>query len=164
MIESPFLTLPKELLYNIFIFLNIPQIVAIKKIHAFSDIQGECDRVISIKLERERNNLDNSAKKYIRDTHYYLAKDLATVIDLPDPYYIQKVFYDRDKEIKSLIPKIDYSMSIEKILGDRIRYDNEFNDFYSAILNFYKENKCNTFPSHPAMISIALERIKLRIK
>ena len=164
MIESPFLTLPKELLYNIFIFLNIPQIVAIKKIHAFSDIQGECDRVISIKLERERNNLDNSAKKYIRDTLYYLAKDLATVIDLPDPYYIQKVFYDRDKEIKSLIPKIDYSMSIEKILGDRIRYDNEFNDFYSAILNFYKENKCNTFPSHPAMISIALERIKLEIK
>tara|TARA_B100000123_G_C25708766_1_gene418856 strand:- start:628 stop:1122 length:495 start_codon:yes stop_codon:yes gene_type:complete len=164
MIESPFLTLPKELLYNIFIFLNIPQIVAIKKIHAFSDIQGECDRVISMKLERERNNLDNSAKKYIRDTLYYLAKDLATVIDLPDPYYIQKVFYDRDKEIKSLIPKIDYSMSIEKILGDRIRYDNEFNDFYSAILNFYKENKCNTFPSHPAMISIALERIKLEIK
>ena len=149
---------------NIFIFLNIPQIVAIKKIHAFSDIQGECDRVISMKLERERNNLDNSAKKYIRDTLYYLAKDLATVIDLPDPYYIQKVFYDRDKEIKSLIPKIDYSMSIEKILGDRIRYDNEFNDFYSAILNFYKENKCNTFPSHPAMISIALERIKLEIK
>ena len=164
MIESPFLTLPKELLYNIFIFLNIPQIVAIKKIHAFSDIQGECDRVISMKLERERSNLDNSAKKYIRDTLYYLAKDLATVIDLPDPYYIQKVFYDRDKEIKSLIPKIDYSMSIEKILGDRIRYDNEFNDFYSAILNFYKENKCNTFPSHPAMISIALERIKLEIK
>ena len=164
MIESPFLTLPKELLYNIFIFLNIPQIVAIKKIHAFSDIQGECDRVISMKLEHERSNLDNSAKKYIRDTLYYLAKDLATVIDLPDPYYIQKVFYDRDKEIKSLIPKIDYSMSIEKILGDRIRYDNEFNDFYSAILNFYKENKCNTFPSHPAMISIALERIKLRIK
>ena len=164
MIESPFLTLPKELLYNIFIFLNIPQIVAIKKIHAFSDIQGECDRVISMKLECERNNLDNSAKKYIRDTLYYLAKDLATVIDLPDPYYIQKVFYDRDKEIKSLIPKIDYSMSIEKILGDRIRYDNEFNDFYSAILNFYKENKCNTFPSHPAMISIALERIKLEIK
>ena len=132
MIESPFLTLPKELLYNIFIFLNIPQIVAIKKIHAFSDLQGECDRVISMKLECERNNLDNSAKKYIRDTLYYLAKDLATVIDLPDPYYIQKVFYDRDKEIKSLIPKIDYSMSIEKILGDRIRYDNEFNDFYSA--------------------------------
>ena len=164
MIDSPFLTLPKELLYNIFIFLNIPQIVAIKKIHAFSDIQGECDRVISMKLECERNNLDNSAKKYIRDTLYYLAKDLATVIDLPDPYYIQKVFYDRDKEIKSLIPKIDYSMSIEKILGDRIRYDNEFNDFYSAILNFYKENKCNTFPSHPAMISIALERIKLEIK
>ena len=164
MIDSPFLTLPKELLYNIFIFLNIPQIVAIKKIHAFSDIQGECDRVISMKLERERSNLDNSAKKYIRETLYYLAKDLATVIDLPDPYYIQKVFYDRDKEIKSLIPKIDYSMSIEKILGDRIRYDNEFNDFYSAILNFYKENKCNTFPSHPAMISIALERIKLEIK
>mgnify|MGYP000284758620 FL=1 len=142
MIESPFLTLPKELLYSIFIFLNIPEIVAIKKIHAFSDIQGECDRVISLKLECERNNLDNSAKKYIMDTLYYLAKDLATVIDLPDPYYIQKVFYDRDKEIKSLIPKIDYNMSIEKILGDRIKYDNDFNDFYSSILNFYKENKC----------------------
>ena len=164
MIESPFLTLPKELLYNIFIFLNIPQIVAIKKIHAFSDIQGECDRVISMKLEHERSNLDNSAKKYIRETLYYLAKDLATVIDLPDPFYIQKVFYDRDKEIKSLIPKIDYNMSIEKILGDRIKYDNDFNDFYSSILNFYKENKCNTFPSHPVIISLALERIKLEIK
>lgn len=159
MISSPFLDIPKELLEYIFHFLDIQHVVSIKKLHPFTSIQGECDRSITKKLDIERVNHDSHSKFYIRQTLTFLAKDLATVIDLPDPYYIQKIFYDRDKEIKQLIPKIDYNMNIETILANRIKYDKNFNDFYESILRFYKENKCNTFPSHPIIISTLLDKI-----
>lgn len=163
MISSPFLDIPKELLEYIFHFLDIQHVVSIKKLHPFTSIQCECDRSISKKLDMERVNHDSHSKFYIRQTLTFLAKDLATVIDLPDPYYIQKIFYDRDKEIKQLIPKIDYNMNIESILANRIKYDLEFNDFYESILRFYKENKCNTFPSHPIVISTLLDNIARNI-
>ena len=164
MITSLFLTIPKELLEFIFYFLEINSIVSIKKLHPFTDIQGECDRNIIKKLDIERANHDQNTKNYIRQTLTYLARDLATVIDLPDPYYIQKIFYDRDAEIKSLIPKIDYNMNIETILAHRLKYDKEFNDFYESVLRFYKENKCNTFPTHPVVISIVLDKIQRGIE
>ena len=164
MITSLFLTIPKELLEFIFYFLEINNIVSIKKLHPFTDIQGECDRNIIKKLDIERANHDQNTKNYIRQTLTYLARDLATVIDLPDPYYIQKIFYDRDAEIKSLIPKIDYHMNIETILTHRLKYDKEFNDFYESVLRFYKENKCNTFPTHPVVISIVLDKIQRGIE
>ena len=163
MISSPFLDIPKELLENIFHFLDIQHVVSIKKMHPFTNIQCECDRSIKKKLDVERVNHDFHSKYYIRQTLTYLAKDLATVIDLPDPYYIQKIFYDRDKEIKSLIPKIDYTMNIETILANRIKYDKDFNDFYESVLRFYKENMCNTFPTHPTVISIVLDKIAKNI-
>ena len=45
------------------------------------------------------------------------------------------------KEIKQLIPKIDYSMNIETILANRIKYDLEFNDFYESILRKHNEHQ-----------------------
>lgn len=163
MISSPFLDIPKELLEYIFYYLDIQHVVSIKKLHPFTNIQLECNRSISKKLDMERKNHDSNAKFYIRQTLIFLSKDLATVIDLPDPYYIQKIFYDRDKEIKSLIPKIDYTMNIETILINRIKYDKDFNDFYESILRFYKDNKCNTFPTHPVVISFVLDKIAKNI-
>ena len=80
-------------------------------------------------------------------------------VDLPDPYDVIKVFFDRDKEIKSLIPKIDYSDNIETILNDRLKYDKKFNLLYEPILRFYEENKCNTFPTHPIVISFIVKTV-----
>ena len=161
--HSPFLIIPKELLEYILVYLNVPEIVSIKKLHPFTDIQGECDRMIQSKLDIERINHDTCSKNYIKETLYFLAQDLATVIDLPDPYYIQKVFFDRDKEIKYIIPQIDYTRNIETILSDRQKYDKDFNDLYEPILRFYKDDKCNTFPTHPVMISFFLSRINSHI-
>ena len=54
-------------------------------------------------------------------------------------------------------------MNIESILANRIKYDLEFNDFYESILRFYKENMCNTFPTHPIVISTLLDKIAKNI-
>ena len=163
MIYSPFLDIPTELLGFIFYYLEVNSIVSIKKLHPFTEIQKECDRSILKRIDIHRSHYDNISKKYIRTQLEYLARDLATVIDLPDPYYIQKIFYDRDKEIKSLIPKIDYKLNLETILINRIKYDKEFNDLYESVLRFYKENRCNTFPTHPVVISMVLDKIARNI-
>ena len=62
MISSPFLDIPKELLENIFHFLDIQYVVSIKKLHPFTTIQRECDRSIKKKLDVERVNHDFHSK------------------------------------------------------------------------------------------------------
>ena len=159
MSNSLLLDVPKEILQYIFIHLDLVHLVKIKKIFPFTKIQGECDRIIQRNLDITRNIYDRFSKNYIKTTLYYLAKDLAMEVDLPDPYDVNKVFFDRDKEIKSLIPKIDYSDNIETILNDRLKYDKKFNLLYEPILRFYEENKCNTFPTHPIVISFVLDKL-----
>lgn len=162
--KSLLLTIPRELLEKIFIYLDLDNLVAIKKLHPFTDVQHECDRIIKTKQDITRVHFDTFSKNYIKETLYFLAKDLNTVINLPDPFYIQNVFSDRDNEIKEIIPKIDYSNKLETILYNRIKYDKEFNDFYEQILRFYKSDRCNTFPTHPVVISLILDKSRTEFK
>jgi len=82
---------------------------------------------------------------------------------LPDPFYIRNIFNERDNQIQNVIPQIDYSLNIERLLLDRKEFDKEFNVFYESILRFYKEERCNTFPSHPNIISMILDGYEINI-
>lgn len=162
MSQSPFMTIPMELISNITFYLNISDVVNLIKIHPFTSIQAELKRALDTKLLCERKHLEINQKKYIRETLHLATKDIKHV-DLPDPFYIQNIFNDRDNQIQNVIPQIDYSLNIERLLLDRKEFDKEFNVFYESILRFYKEERCNTFPSHPNIISMILDRYEINI-
>ena len=156
MLISPFLVLPKELLKYILEYLDISDIINLKKLHPFTEIQQELTRSLNIKINKERKHLEMIQKNYVKETLYLATKNIKPV-DLPDPFYIQNIFKERDNQIQSIIPQIDYSINLERLLYDRKKFDKEFNDFYESVLRFYKEERCNTFPSHPIIISCVLE-------
>lgn len=156
MLISPFLFLPKELLKYILEYLDISDIINLKKLHPFTEIQQELTRSLNIKINKERKHLEMIQKNYVKETLYLATKDIKP-IDLPDPFYIQNIFKERDNQIQSIIPQIDYSINLERLLYDRKKFDKEFNDFYESVLRFYKEERCNTFPSHPNVISMMLD-------
>jgi hypothetical protein len=156
MLISPFLFLPKELLKYILDYLDISDIINLKKLHPFTEIQQELSRSLNIKLNKERKHLETIQKNYVKETLYLATKDIKP-IDLPDPFYIQNIFKARDNQIQTVIPQIDYSINLERLLYDRKKFDKEFNDFYESVLRFYKEERCNTFPTHPNVISMILD-------
>ena len=156
MLSSPFISLPKEILSYILVYLEISDILRLIKLHPFTDIQPELRRSLNIKLNNERRYLESSQKNYIKETLYFVSKDIKKV-DLPDPFYIQNIFKARDNKIKSELPIIDYSINLERLLFERKKFDKEFNDFYEPVLRFYKEERCNTFPTHPNIISMILD-------
>tara|TARA_Y100000590_G_C15431100_1_gene905220 strand:+ start:56 stop:550 length:495 start_codon:yes stop_codon:yes gene_type:complete len=162
MIKSPFLFLPKELLKYILDYLDISDIINLKKLHPFTEIQQELSRSLNIKLNKERKYLDDTQKNYIKETLYFATKDIKP-IDLPDPFYIQNIFKARDNQIQTVILQIDYSINLERLLYDRKKFDKEFNDFYEPVLRFYKEERCNTFPTHPINIAMFLEGYNVNI-
>ena len=63
--KSLLLTIPRELLEKIFIYLDLDNLVAIKKLHPFTDVQHECDRIIKTK-ECSRVHFDTCSKLYER--------------------------------------------------------------------------------------------------
>ena len=156
MLISPFLVLPKELIKYILEYLDISDIINLKKLHPFTEIQQELTRSLNIKINKERKHLEMIQKNYVKETLYLATKNIK-LVDLPDPFYIQNIFKERDNQIQSVIPQIDYSINLERLLYDRKKFDNEFNDFYESVLRFYKEERCNTFPSHPNVISMMLD-------
>ena len=156
MLISPFLFLPTELIKYILEYLDISDIINLKKLHPFTEIQQELTRSLNIKINKERKHLEMIQKNYVKETLYLATKNIKPV-DLPDPFYIQNIFKERDNQIQSVIPQIDYSINLERLLYDRKKFDNEFNDFYESVLRFYKEERCNTFPSHPNVISMMLD-------
>lgn len=156
MLISPFLVLPKELIKYILEYLDISDIINLKKLHPFTEIQQELTRSLNIKINKERKHLEMIQKNYVKETLYLATKDIKP-LDLPDPFYIQNIFKERDNQIQSIIPQIDYSINLERLLYDRKKFDKEFNDFYESVLRFYKEERCNTFPSHPNVISMMLD-------
>ena len=156
MLISPFLFLPKELLKYILEYLDISDIINLKKLHPFTEIQQELTRSLNIKINKERKHLEMIQKNYVKETLYLATKNIKP-IDLPDPFYIQNIFKARDNEIQTVILQIDYSINLERLLYDRKKFDKEFNDFYESVLRFYKEERCNTFPSHPNVISMMLD-------
>ena len=156
MLISPFLFLPKELLKYILDYLDISDIINLKKLHPFTEIQQELSRSLNIKLNKERKHLETIQKNYVKETLYLATKNIKPV-DLPDPFYIQNIFKARDNQIQTVIPQIDYSINLERLLYDRKKFDKEFNDFYESVLRFYKEERCNTFPTHPNVISMILD-------
>ena len=91
MISSPFISLPKEILSYILVYLEISDILKLIKLHPFTDIQLELTRSLNLKLNNERRHLESSQKNYIKETLYFVCKDIKKV-DLPDPFYIQNIF------------------------------------------------------------------------
>ena len=95
MSQSPFINFPIELISNITFYLDIPDIVNLIKLHAFTSIQAELKRGLDSKLLNERKQLEKCQKNYIEETLYFVSKDIKYV-DLPDPFYIQNIFNERD--------------------------------------------------------------------
>ena len=93
--NSPFSTIPVELISNITFYLNISDIVNLIKLHPFTSIQSELKRSLDKKIFRERKHLEINQKNYIRETLHLATKDIKHV-DLPDPFYIRNIFNERD--------------------------------------------------------------------
>ena len=84
MLISPFLFLPKELLKYILEYLDISDIINLKKLHPFTEIQQELTRSLNIKINKERKHLEMIQKNYVKETLYLATKNIKPV-DLPDP-------------------------------------------------------------------------------